>query len=482
MYYDKLIFEISNKNRVGYSLPKSEFKNYTLPSEMLRNKEALLPEVSELEAVRHYTNVSFKNFGVEKGFYPLGSCTMKYNPKINQDLSNMLEFNMHPYSPAETTQGLLEIYYETQRILSELSGLDTFTLNPYAGAHGELAGLMIMGAYHMKRNDSKRTKVIVPDSAHGTNPASATVAGLTAVEVKSNYDGTVNIAALKEMLNDEIAGIMLTNPNTLGIFEKDILEIAKLVHDAGGLLYYDGANLNPLLGLARPGDMGFDIMHINLHKTFSTPHGGGGPGSGPVGVKDYLVEFLPKPVIKKQGNKYYIEDTNESCIGQISHFYGNIGVVLKAYSYLLTLGKENFHKVGQYSVLNANYIKESLKNDYLLAIDGICKHEFVFDGLIDKSQNVTTLDVAKRLLDYDVHPPTVYFPLVVHEALMIEPTETESKATLDSFIDVMRIVAEEARTNPELVKGAPYNTVVKRLDEATAARNPIVKYRDLLNQ
>lgn len=479
MYYDRLIFEISNPGRKGYSLPKCEFNDYSISEDLKRKEEPMLPEVSELEAVRHYTNVSFKNFGIEKGFYPLGSCTMKYNPKINQDLSNMPEFSLHPYAPVKAAQGVLEAYYETQRILSELSGLHTFTLNPYAGAHGELVGLMIIKAYHQKQGDEKRTKIIVPDSAHGTNPATASVAGFDVVEVKSNMDGTVNVEALKEALNDEIAGIMLTNPNTLGIFEKDILEIKTLVHDAGGLLYYDGANLNPILGLARPGDMGFDIMHINLHKTFSTPHGGGGPGSGPVGVVEHLVEFLPKPVVKKENDQFTIEFDNDTTLGQISHFYGNIGVVLKAYSYLLSIGKENFKHIGELSVLNANYIKESLKDDYLLPIEGICKHEFVFDGLKDKSSHVTTLDVAKRLLDYDVHPPTIYFPLVFKEALMIEPPETESKATIDNFITIMKKVADEARTNPELVKGAPYNTVVKRLDEATAARKPIVKFRDI---
>lgn len=479
MYYDKLIFEISNPERKGYSLPKSEFPDLKINKNLLREVAPELPEVSELEAVRHYTNVSFKNFGIEKGFYPLGSCTMKYNPKINQDISNMSGFNLHPYQPIKSVQGMLEIYYETQRILSELSGLHTFSLNPYAGAHGELVGLMIMKKYHQDRNDLKRTKIIVPDSAHGTNPASASVVGFDCVEVISNEDGTVNIDALKEALNDEIAGIMLTNPNTVGIFEKDILEIAELVHDAGGLLYYDGANLNPILGLARPGDMGFDIMHINLHKTFSTPHGGGGPGSGPVGVVEHLTKYLPSPVIRKENDKFVMEQSNDTTIGQITHFYGNMGVIVKAYTYLLSVGKENFGNVGRHSVLNANYIKESLKDDYLLPIKGVCKHEFVFDGLVDKSTHVTTLDVAKRLLDYDVHPPTIYFPLVVKEALMIEPVETESKDTIDDFIKIMRKVAEEARTNPELVKGAPYNTVVKRLDEATAARNPIVKFRDL---
>jgi glycine dehydrogenase subunit 2 len=479
MYYDKLIFEISTDNRVGYSLPKQEIPNYSVPTELKRKDPADLPQVSELETLRHYTNVSFKNFGIEKGFYPLGSCTMKYNPKINQDIANMSAFQLHPYQPEESVQGMLEIYYETQRILSELSGLDQFTMNPYAGAHGELVGLMIMKKYHLDRGDTKRTKVIVPDSAHGTNPASAAVCGFDIVEVKSNKDGTVHVEDLKDVLGDDIAGIMLTNPNTVGMFETDILEIATLVHDAGGLLYYDGANLNPMLGVVRPGDMGFDIMHINLHKTFSTPHGGGGPGAGPVGVKEFLVPYLPKPVVHKIDNYYSIEWDNDTNIGQISHFYGNIGVVIKAYTYLLTLGKEHFEYVGKLSVLNANYIKESLKDVYELPIDAVCKHEFVFNGLKDKSNHVTTLDIAKRLLDYDVHPPTIYFPLVIKEALMIEPPETESKQTIDQFIQIMRTVAEEAKIDPELVKGAPYTTVVRRLDEAKAARQPIVKFKDI---
>ena len=484
MYYDKLIFDISTEGRKGYTLPKPEIKRYDLPEDVLRDDCPGLPEVSELDVVRHYTNVSFKNFGIEKGFYPLGSCTMKYNPKINQDMSNLPGFtSVHPYQPIETMQGLLKVYYETQRMLSEISGLDTFTLNSYAGAHGELVGLMIMKAYHESRKDFKRKKVIVPDSAHGTNPASATVAGLESVEVKSNKDGTVNVNDLKAVLDDEVAGIMLTNPNTAGIFEKDILEIAKLVHEAGGLLYYDGANLNPLLGIARPGDMGFDIMHINLHKTFSTPHGGGGPGSGPVGVNKKLVKFLPKPVIEKTGDRYTIDYQGDPLtIGQISHFYGNAGVYLKAYTYLLTIGKENLPNIARFSTLNANYIKESLKDVYHLPIEGVCKHEFVFDGLKDKSTGVKTLDIAKRLLDFDMHPPTVYFPLTFKEAIMIEPPENESKQTIDRFIDVMKNIAKEAIEQPDLVKGAPYNTIVKRLDEALAARNPIVKYKDLIEQ
>lgn len=481
MYYDKLIFDLSTEGRKGYTLPKAEVKRYDLPkSTYLRDDCPGLPEVSELEVVRHYTNVSFKNFGIEKGFYPLGSCTMKYNPKINQDMANLPAFaSLHPYQPLDTVQGVLKVYHDTQTWLSEISGLDTFTLNPYAGAHGELIGLMIIKAYHRDRGDSKRTKIIVPDSAHGTNPASATVAGLESVEVKSNPDGTVNLADLKAVLGDDIAGIMLTNPNTVGIFEKDILEIARLVHEAGGLLYYDGANLNPLLGVARPGDMGFDIMHINLHKTFSTPHGGGGPGSGPVGVTKALKPYLPKPVVEKQGDQYVIIDEPKTTLGQISHFYGNIGVVLKAYTYILSMGREHLPEIAKYSTLNANYIKESLKDVYQLPIEGICKHEFVFDGLKDKSTGVTTLDVAKRLLDFDVHPPTIFFPLVFKQTIMIEPPETESKQTIDHFISIMRQVALEASQEPDKVKGAPYNTVVKRLDEALAARKPIVKYKDL---
>ncbi len=480
MGYDKLIFDISQEGRKGYTLPHSEFSRKSLDDVYLRDDCPGLPEVSELDVVRHFTNVSFKNFGIEKGFYPLGSCTMKYNPKINQDIANMPGFSqIHPYQPLDTVQGILKIYDETQRMLSEISGLHTYSLNPYAGAHGELVGLMIIKAYHESRNDFNRTKIIVPDAAHGTNPASATVCGFQSVEVKSNRDGSVSVEDLKSVLGDDIAGIMLTNPNTLGMFEKDILEIAKLVHEAGGLLYYDGANLNPILGKVRPGDMGFDIMHINLHKTFSTPHGGGGPGSGPVGVTKALAPFLPQPVIRKVNDTYTIDDHVIDSLGQISHFYGNIGVAIKAYAYILSNGKEHLPEIAAFSVLNANYIKESLKDLYLLPVEGVCKHEFVFDGLKDKSTGVTTLDVAKRLLDYDVHPPTIYFPLLYKESLMIEPVETESKQTIDQFIAIMRTIAQEAKDTPELVKNAPYNTVVKRLDEALAARKPIVKYKDL---
>ena len=482
-YYDKLIFEISRPGRVGYSLPKNEFAEYTatsLPSNLLRDEAAELPEVSELDVVRHYTNVSNKNVGVETGFYPLGSCTMKYNPKINEEMASHAAFKgLHPLQSEDTVQGALAIYYHTAHALSELTGLADFTLNPYAGAHGELTGLMVMRQYHLMRGDTKRTRVIVPDSAHGTNPASAAVCGLEIVEVKSTADGTVDTNDLRGLLDDTIAGIMMTNPNTLGIYETQVVEIAKLVHEAGGLLYYDGANLNPMLGASRPGDMGFDIMHINLHKTFSTPHGGGGPGSGPVGVAAHLVDCLPNPrVVKDENGKFKIQDSESSC-GRVSAFLGNFAVVMRAYTYILSLGKEIKH-VGPIATLNANYVKESLRDAYYLPIDTVCKHEFVFDGLADKSTGVTTLDIAKRLLDYGYHAPTIYFPLLFHQSIMIEPTETESKETLDDFIDIMHRVAEEALTDPDMVKSAPHSTPVRRLDETTAAKNPLLKYRDLV--
>lgn len=407
---------------------------------------------------------------------------MKYNPKINEEIAALPEFSaLHPLQDPDTVQGALELYWNLQHALAKLAGFAEFTLNPFAGAHGELTGLMVMRSYHMARGDKKRTKVIVPDSAHGTNPASAMVSGLEVVEVKSRPNGTIDIEDLKPLLNDEIAGIMMTNPNTLGMFETEIMEIAKLVHAAGGLLYYDGANFNPLLGKVRPGDMGFDIMHINLHKTFSTPHGGGGPGSGPVGVAAHLVQFLPNPHVKKDNDGKFYVDFGKDALGSVSTFFGNFGVMMKAYAYILSLGKEGIKEVGPMATLNANYIKESLKNDYLLPIEGACKHEFVFDGLKDKSTGVTTLNVAKRLLDYGFHAPTIYFPLLFHESMMIEPTETESLETLDEFIDVMHKVAREARETPDDVKNAPLTTIVRKLDETSAAKNPILNYKALKN-
>ena len=464
-YYDKLIFECSKEGRCGYSLPKNAFPAAgELPQALRRQAPLALPQVSEPDVVRHYTNLSQMNFGVDTGFYPLGSCTMKYNPKINEEMAALQGFaGLHPLMPARLTEGACKVYEEMDKALAAITGMYKFTFAPCAGAHGELTGLMLMRQYHINRGDLKRTKVIVPDSAHGTNPASAAVCGLEVVEVKSLENGRIDVEALKPLLTDEVAGIMMTNPNTLGLFETEIGTIASLVHAAGGLLYYDGANMNPLMGVVRPGDMGFDIMHLNLHKTFSTPHGGGGPGSGPVGVAQKLVDCLPAI--------------------RVSAFHGNFGVILRAYAYILALGQEHLRKVGEYAVLSANYIKESLKDVYKLPIEGVCKHEFVFDGLVNDGAHgdvpgATTLDVAKRLLDYGFHAPTIYFPLLFHQALMIEPTETESKETIDAFIAVMRKIAEEAAEDPNILHEAPHNTPISRPDETTAARNPILKYQE----
>lgn len=473
--YGNLIFELSHEGRKGYSLPQNRFGDYDVPDSMCRENAARLPECDELTVVRHYTNHSENNFGVDNGFYPLGSCTMKYNPVINEEIAAMKEFaGLHPLQPADTCQGALHAYYDMQHLLAALTGLSEFTLNPFAGAHGELTGLMTIRAYHQSRGDLKRTRVIVPDSAHGTNPASAAVCGLEVVEVKSTAEGIVDVDDLRSLLDDRVAAMMMTNPNTLGLFEKEIPDIAALVHECGGLMYYDGANLNPMLGVCRPGDMGFDVMHINLHKTFSTPHGGGGPGSGPVGVRSGMEQFLPAPRVVLCDGVYSVERDEEAI--SVSEFFGNFGVMLRAYAYILTLGRENIKLVGPLATLNANYIKECLKDVYKLPIAGLCKHEFVFDGLKDKTTGVTTMDVAKRLLDYGYHAPTIYFPLLFHESLMIEPTENESKDTIDAFVDVMRKIAEESKTNPELVKSAPYDTPTGRVDDVLAAKHPVVSY------
>ena len=459
--YGNLIFELAHEGRRGFTLPQSEYNHYELPEEAKRSKDAKLPECDEMTVVRHYTNHSANNFGVNNGFYPLGSCTMKYNPIINEEMAALPAFtNLHPLQPESTVRGALELEKALEKSLCELTGLDAFTLKPFAGAHGELTGLMIIKGWHESRKDEKRTKVIVPDSAHGTNPASAAVCGLEVVEVKSKADGTVDVDDLRQLLEtegDTIAAMMMTNPNTLGLFEYSIPEIARLIHNYGALMYYDGANLNPMLGAARPGDMGFDVMHINLHKTFSTPHGGGGPGAGPVGVRKGLEGFFPT----------------------IGAYHGNFAVLMRAYAYILSLGKENIKMVGPLATLNANYIKECLKDVYELPINGLCKHEFVFDGLKDKSTGVTTMDVAKRLLDYGYHAPTIYFPLLFHAAMMIEPTENESKETIDSFIDVMRRIAKEATEEPETVKGAPHNTPIGRVDDVLAAKQPILTYKKI---
>ncbi len=451
-YYDKLIKELSVKGRQGFSLRPSK-GDVQIPEVLRRGSELDLPEVSEVDVVRHYTNLSQMNFGVDTGFYPLGSCTMKYNPKVNEQVASIPAFQgTHPLMPSE---GLEEIYSLTDKYLAAITGMAHFTFLPCAGAHGELTGLMLMRSYHESRGDFGRKRIIVPDSAHGTNPASAAICGLDVVVVKSNEHGLVDVESLKPLLGDDLAGIMLTNPNTLGLFERDIKEIATLVHGCGGLLYYDGANMNPLLGVVRPGDMGFDIMHLNLHKTFSTPHGGGGPGSGPVGVSEKLVELLPKV--------------------HTSGFHGNTSVVIKALAYILSLGKQHISMAGKLATLNANYIKESLRDSYKLPIDSVCKHEFVFDGLKEPN-GVTTLDVAKRLLDYGYHAPTIYFPLLFHQTIMIEPTETESKETLDAFIEVMEKIAREAAEDPDLLHNAPHNTPVSRPDDTLAAREPVLKW------
>lgn len=479
--YDKLIFEVSKKGRKAYTLPKldvpsSDVKDI-IPGEALRSRDVSLPEVSEVDVTRHYTLLSEKNYGVDNGFYPLGSCTMKYNPKINEDMAELEGFtDIHPYQSIDTVQGALKLMYELQNMLMEITGMDNMTLQPAAGAHGELTGLMIIKAYHENRGDFKRKKIIVPDSAHGTNPASSAVAGFEVVEVKSDKNGLVDIESLKSILNDEIAGFMLTNPNTLGLFESNITEIARLVHEAGGLLYYDGANMNANMGITRPKDMGFDVVHLNLHKTFAAPHGGGGPGSGPVGVKKKLEDFLPVPVIVKNGGKYDLDYDRPLSIGKVKSFYGNFNVMVKAYCYILSMGAEGLKKASETAVLNANYIKSKLKDYYNIPVDNVCKHEFVLGGLKGDVHGVTTVDVAKRLLDYGYHPPTIYFPLIVENAIMIEPTETESIETLDNFINAMIEIAKEAQNDPEKVKSAPHTTIIKRPDEVLAARKPILKW------
>lgn len=481
--YSKLIFDLSHPGRRAWALPDYDFPEAApLPETLTREKAPALPEVDEPTLVRHYTNMSTNNFGVDTGFYPLGSCTMKYNPKINEEVAADRRWSgLHPLQPASTVQGALRAYDTLQKMLAEIGGMARFTLNPFAGAHGELTGLMVIHAYHDSRGDTRRTRVIVPDSAHGTNPASAAVCGYTIVEVRSLSDGTVDVDDLKSKLDDTVAAVMMTNPNTTGMFEKNIPAIAAAVHEAGALMYYDGANLNPMLGVARPGDMGFDVMHINLHKTFSTPHGGGGPGSGPVGVRAGLEPFLPNPRVEfdEATGLYSVVTDSPEALGSISAWLGNFTVELKALAYILTLGAEGIAKAGPLATLNANYVKDSLRDLYKLPIEGRCKHEFVFDGLLDKSSGVTTLNIAKRLLDFGFHAPTIYFPLLFHESLMIEPTETESLETLDAFIDVMRRIAAEAVESPDTVKDAPHDTPVRHPDDTQAALTPRLTVKDL---
>ncbi|WP_423407376.1 aminomethyl-transferring glycine dehydrogenase subunit GcvPB [Heyndrickxia sp. MSNUG] len=477
-----LIFELSTPGRVGFSLPEMDVPeadlSELLPEGFLREEEPELPEASELDIMRHYTALSKRNHGVDSGFYPLGSCTMKYNPKMNENVARFNGFaHLHPLQDESSVQGALELMYDLQEHLIEITGMDEVTLQPAAGAHGEWTGLMMIRAYHEANGDDKRTKVIVPDSAHGTNPASATVAGFETITVKSDENGLVDLEDLRKVVGEDTAALMLTNPNTLGLFEENILEMAEIVHSAGGKLYYDGANLNAVMSKARPGDMGFDVVHLNLHKTFTGPHGGGGPGSGPVGVKADLIPFLPKPIITKQDGQYKFDYDRPQSIGRVKPYYGNFGINVRAYTYIRTMGPDGLKAVTEYAVLNANYMMRRLAEYYDLPFNRHCKHEFVLSGKRQKKLGVRTLDIAKRLLDFGYHPPTIYFPLNVEEAIMIEPTETESKETLDAFIDAMIQIAKEAEENPEIVQEAPYSTVVGRLDETTAARKPILRYQ-----
>ena len=471
----KTIFEKSSGND-GINLTDEQVNLNFIPQEFLRENNVGLPQLSELEVMRHYKDLSDLNFCIEKGFYPLGSCTMKYNPKVNEMLSALEGFNIHPNCDDDLAQGSLKLMYNLQEALKEVTGMDAITLQPSAGAHGEMTGMMIIKKYFDSIGETNRTKVIIPDSAHGTNPASAKMAGFDCIEIKSNSKGQVDIDALKTALDKDVAAIMMTNPNTLGIFEEQVEEISKLMHENGSLLYYDGANFNAIMGHTNPKLMGFDVVHLNLHKTFSTPHGGGGPGAGPVGVVDKLKDYLPTPVIEFDGEKYFRNYNLKNTIGSVKDFYGNFSVLVKAYAYILMLGK-NLKNASSNAVLNANYLKEKLKGHYDLPYDEPCMHEFVLSGEKQKHESgVSTLNIAKALMDGNTHPPTVYFPLIVHEAIMIEPTESETKEKLDEFVATMLKIAEDAKNNPEKILSAPHSTPVKKIDEVTAARKPDLNY------
>ncbi|QQK75901.1 aminomethyl-transferring glycine dehydrogenase subunit GcvPB [Salicibibacter cibarius] len=478
-----LIFELSRKGRSGASLPENDVPEVDvedlLPDDYVRTKAPELPEVSELQLIRHYTALSKRNFGVDSGFYPLGSCTMKYNPKINEVIARMPGLaHLHPYQPESHVQGALQLMHELQESLAAITGMKEVTLQSAAGAHGEWSGLMIIRAFHESNGDFNRTKVIVPDSAHGTNPASASVAGFDPVTVKTDERGLVDMDHLREVTGEDTAALMLTNPNTLGLFEEDIVEMAEIVHGAGGKLYYDGANSNAILGKATAGDMGFDVIHLNLHKTFTGPHGGGGPGSGPLGVKAELVPYLPRPLLVKEDGQYKWDYDRPKSIGRIKPFYGNYGINVRAYAYIRSMGPEGLRQVSEDAVLNANYLRKRLEPYYDIPYPQYCKHEFVLSAKRQKKLGVRALDIAKRLLDYGMHPPTIYFPLNVEECMMIEPTETEAKETLDEFADAMIAIAKEAEEDPDLVLEAPHETVISRLDETKAARKPVLTYLD----
>jgi len=476
MSHPYLLPDISRRGRIGCSLPELDVPASDLPTEELIRGKLELPEVTEGQLVRYFTNLSKLNYGVDTGFYPLGSCTMKYNPKWHEDVAKLPGFAaIHPGQQVASVQGALRLMFELQGFLAEITGMDTVSLAPMAGAQGELTSTLMVKAYFQARGDKTRKKILIPDSAHGTNAATATMCGFEVSTVTSNDNGNIDLENLKGLMNDEVAILALTMPTTLGLFDPQIEEIVQLVHERGGLVYGDGANLNALLGQVKFGDLGFDCVHLNLHKTFSTPHGGGGPGAGPIGVKSNLADFLPSPVVGKKGKEYTFTSPAKS-IGSIGTFYGNFGVFIKAYAYLRSLGAAGLKEVSENAVINANYIKEKLKAYYHLPYDRICMHEVVFSGKKQKTKGVRTLDIAKRLLDYGFHPPTVYFPLVVDEAIMIEPTETESKETLDAFIEAMKEIAREAVENPEVLHAAPHNTPVRRLDEVTAARNPDLRW------
>ncbi len=471
---EPLLSEISRPGRVGHQLPPGDVPAAEpLPTELSRDRLDL-PEVSENEVVRHFVHLSNMNYGVDTGIYPLGSCTMKYNPKVSEDVARWPGFSaLHPYQAEEVSQGALRLMYELQQALGEISGLPAVSLQPAAGAHGELTGMLMVRAYHQSRGDGKRTKVLIPDSAHGTNPATAAMCGYTAVAVKSDARGNVDLEVLRALADEETAALMLTMPNTLGLFDEHMLAISEVIHGCGALMYGDGANLNALLGVAKPGDLGFDVMHINLHKTFATPHGGGGPGSGPVVAREFLGDFLPVPVVaRKEKGSYTLQCERANSIGQVRSFYGSFGVLVRAYAYIRALGAEGLRKVGENAILNANYLRSRLQQGYEVPYPRTCMHEFVLTARRQKALGVRTLDIAKRLIDSGIHPPTVYFPLIVEEAMMIEPTETESKERLDAFADVLLAIAEEAEEDPEMVKAAPVKTVVGRLDEVSAARQP----------
>jgi len=472
----KTIFEKSQPGKRTLSIAACDVPEYSLPEGLLRSADAELPEVSEIELVRHYTALSKRAYGVDDGFYPLGSCTMKYNPKLNEEVAALPGFTgIHPLQCPETVQGALEAMYRLSEKLAEITGMDEVTLQPAAGAHGEYTALQLIRSYHLERGDTQRDKIIVPDSAHGTNPASATMVGYTTVNIPSGADGCVDLEALKAAVGNDTAALMLTNPNTVGIFEKDIEQIAKIVHDAGGLLYYDGANLNAIMGIIRPGEMGYDVVHLNLHKTFSTPHGGGGPGSGPVGCKKALAKYLPGPLVVKTESGYGLSDAPESSIGGVKTFYGNFLVTLRALAYIELLGREGLKESAELAVLNANYMMARLKDKFPAYSSRICMHEFVVScEEIKKEIGVSALDFAKAMIDRRMHPPTIYFPLIVHEAMMFEPTETESKETLDWACDTMLELLEEAYRDPEAFKKHPLTTPIGRPDEVAAARKPVL--------